>query len=299
MTTVTYPAITPATAFGLCAVVDSNANYPAGWQACSSWGSSVEKDGIYAIVAQNKSTEQLAIAIQGTQNALDFLKDFHVIPQVQFEPISGAAIASGSNHGLNALLAMTNNSGETLQSFLESLNSGTYLLVTGHSLGGNLASVLTPWIAANISAFGGGGSISSLPANLNAITFAAPTAGNAAFASFLNNNSANYQAYFNTNDVIPYAWATSGEWNVSNVDNLFPSPGPNPAPSNIQGIISEKISMMKLAKVSYTQTNGNTFSFAPIAASGSDPWIWEMEYQHNYAYCTQFLGPNAGCTTPT
>ena len=299
MATFTYPSIDAATAFALCAVVDSGASYPAGWQACSSWGTSVENDGVFAIVAQNTNTEQLAIAIQGTQNGWDLLKDFHVIPQVQFAPINGAAIASGSSNGLSALLAMTNQSGETLQSFLESLNTGTYLLVTGHSLGGNLASVLTPWIAANIAAFGGSGQpLSSLPANLNAITFAAPTAGNEAFAAFLNDNSANYQANFNTNDVIPYAWATSGPWNVSNVDNLFPSPGPNPAPSQVQSLIAVKIKEMKIAKVSYTQTNGTSFAFATVPGSGDAPWMWEMEYQHNYAYCVQFLGTQGGCQPP-
>lgn len=245
-----------------------------------------------------------ALAIQGTQTGTDLLNDFQVNPQPAFPIISGAAIAIGSQDGLNDILALqrtSDGSVKTLQDFLMNLTQGSQLLVTGHSLGGNIASVLAPWIAANVPAFGGngGGEITALPPGLSTITFAAPTAGNEAFASFLNSQS-NYQANFNANDVISHVWAASPPWSAFDIDNLFPSPGPNPAPGSVQTLIKDKMNDLAKAGISYTQTNGITFTFPTVAAPGdvNAPWMWELEYQHNYAYCMQFLGANANCQPP-
>lgn len=281
---------------------------PTGWGPCPQWGESVANQGIYAIVAENPSIGQLAIAIQGTQNIWDLIKDFKVVPQPAFPPIAGAAIAQGSQDGLTKLVAMQNTGGQTLQEFLNSLPQGTCLLVTGHSLGGNLASVLAPWIAANIPAFNPNlsGPLSALPANLNTITFATPTAGNAAFANFLANQT-NCQAFFNQNDAIPYAWATTCPWAISHINCLFPAPGPSPAPQIVQKIIQDKVKQMQDSHVSYTQTPAQTFTFTPAAppTGAKDPWGgelgqwgWELAYEHNYAYCVTFLGPHAGCKLP-
>ena len=238
----------------------------------------------------------------GQKDVRDLLSDFKVTPQEPFSLISGAAIAKGSQDGLDDILSLRrtkNGSVETLQDFLMNLAQGSKLLVTGHSLGGNIASVIAPWIAANVPAFGGngGGEITALPPDLTTITFAAPTAGNEAFASFLNGQP-NYQAHFNTNDVVPYVWAASGLWSVHDIDSLFPAPGPSPAPRLVQDILQNKLNAMASAGISYTQTNGNVFAFPTVTAGGNDPWMWELDYQHNYAYCMQFLGTTGNCKPP-
>src|SRR4051812_22497511 len=175
------------TLYGLCAAVDGpDTKDPPGWLRV--WKPPAVGTGNYAVVFQQYQEilplPMYAVVVQGTHNEADILEDFAIVPQVPFPPIGGtAAIAQGSSDAMGEVLALANASGQTLQAYLQALPSGVSLVVTGHSLGGNVASVLLPWIAANIPAFGPNTSpLTSLPTNLFAATFAAPTAGNLAFA---------------------------------------------------------------------------------------------------------------------
>jgi triacylglycerol lipase len=295
---------TASVAYALCSYVDgATTTLPASWKPI--WVPDRDVKGHTATVFRMFPISEtlqpvFGLAIQGTETFMDLVNDFQVNQQPAFPIISGAAIAIGSQDGLNDILALTHTSGgtvQTMQDFLMSLPSCT-LLVTGHSLGGNIASVLAPWIAANVPAFGGQGGqpITGLPPSLATMTFAAPTAGNDTFASFLNGQS-NYQAYFNANDVVPHVWAASGPWSAFVIDGLFPSPGPNPAPGFVQTLIKDKMNNLAKLGISYTQTNGTTFTFPTVAAPKND-WYWELDYQHNYAYCMQFLGKAGNCKPP-
>ena len=305
--------ITPNTAYALCEFVDTidstTAPYPLtpGWQII--WEPVVSSGTCYAIVLQateptdrngnSRLLPMYAIAIQGTQNRVDAVFDMAVTPQLPFAPISGAQIGQGSTDALNCILNLAGtNHGVTqsLREFIYSLGADDNLFVTGHSLGGNITSVLTPWIASNVPAFGGSMSpLTHLPPNLCAMTFAAPTAGNAVFATFLNNNPISYQAFFNSNDVVPNAWAITGGLNLNRINALYL---PTPIPGSVKTLLASKKLAMAQAGVAYAQTNGVTFTFPlGIPPTGtSDPWIWQVGYQHNNAYCAQFLG-SASCGT--
>ena len=136
-----------------------------------------------------------------------------------------------------------------------------------------------------------------LPHNLSAMTFAAPTAGNLEFATFLNNNPISYQAFFNSNDVVPNAWAITGGLNLNRINALYL---PTPIPGSVKTLLASKKLAMAQAGVAYAQTNGVTFTFPlGIPPTGtSDPWIWQVGYQHNNAYCAQFLG-SVDCAPPS
>jgi triacylglycerol lipase len=87
-----------------------------------------------------------------------------------------AWIAGGTADGLGVIQSVTWN-GSQLKDWLTNFlaqpgNSSTFLIVTGHSLGGCLTSVVAPWLKATLP---------KAPAMLP-MTFAAPSAGNAAFA---------------------------------------------------------------------------------------------------------------------
>lgn len=317
-TTVTVDA---RVAYGLCSYVDGGGTgLPSGWKP--TWiptpGSTADYSECFqaqipvVIPPANLVWIPLplfALVIQGTHGKMDVMEDFDVVPQMSFPPIAGAAIAAGSQQGLQLLLAREGTSDgktESLQQYLESIPAGSSLLVTGHSLGGNLASVAAPWIAANVPAFGPNQQpLQMLPPHMMAITFAAPTAGNAAFAQFLNANPASYQAHFNQNDVVSNVWAQSGPLQIANIDHLFPAPGPSPAPSPVQKLLNNKITEMNGAGVAYTQTNGTIFAFPPAEPPAEKrpfeedkKWLWELGYQHNYAYCVTFLGADA-CKPPS
>jgi hypothetical protein len=241
-----------------------------------------------------------AITIQGTQNAADVVFDMAVTPQLAFDPIENAQIGKGSNDALNCVLNLvqtTNGETQSLQEFIESLSPDDELFVTGHSLGGNLTSVLTPWIAFNVPAFGGSMlPLTYLPPNLCAMTFAAPTAGNLEFATFLNNNPISYQAFFNSNDVVPNAWATTGALNLTRINNdLYLQD----VPESVSTLLFSKKVEMTLAGVAYTQTNGTIFTFPLGPTDGtSQTWLWQVGYQHNNAYYAQFLG-SVECAPPS
>ena len=84
-----------------------------------------------------------------------------------------AHVASGTLDGLAIIQALTAN-GQTLGQFLtaffsQAANANVTILVTGHSLGGCLATIVAAWIRILLPSFRGA---------IQPITFAAPTAGN-------------------------------------------------------------------------------------------------------------------------
>jgi hypothetical protein len=102
---------------------------------------------------------------------------------------------------------------ESLESFITAAPEGTSVLITGHSLGGCLASALAPCVADwRGSAFG-----------ISVYTIAAPSPGNAEFADYYNalftdhsGRSAAFR-FFNSLDVVPNAWAS-----LATVETYYP-----------------------------------------------------------------------------
>jgi triacylglycerol lipase len=94
------------------------------------------------------------------------------------------------------------------------LPSVAEIIVTGHSLGGALATVFAPWLHYQLSS-------TAKTTNIKVYTFAAPTAGNQAFANMYNSKFSQSFRYHNDIDVIPKAWA-----DLSGIKELFPAPGP-------------------------------------------------------------------------
>lgn len=277
------PSISTNTAWALCSYVDSGGSVPSGWSSVFTPTSS--NGGNYAAVFQY-TDGTYALVIQGTKNFLDSKEDLDVETQVAFQYVTGAQISNGSNTGMGNVLGLVNSSNTPLGTFLKKLPANSQLLITGHSLGGNLASVFAPWVAANVTAFGGTSPVSQLPSSIQAITFAAPTAGNAALATFLNNQS-NYQAYFNSNDVVPHVWGTAEPLNAYDIQNLYSSQGGPACPSYVWNMISNKLSAIKQNGYEYAQTNG-TFFKGPIQTGSGETWLDEMSYQHNTAYANQY-----------
>jgi hypothetical protein len=115
---------------------------------------------------------------------------------------------------------------ESLEPFLMAVPEGTPILITGHSLGGCLASVLAPCVA------DWRGSASSLAD----YTIAAPSPGNVDFAAYYNtlftdpSGHSTAFRFFNSLDVVPNAWAT-----LATVMTYYPPL--IPCPSDIDKIV--------------------------------------------------------------
>ena len=187
----------------------------AGWQVV--WGPGLTGDRANMMfVAGNTDLNQYVVSIRGTDWSfwLDWLEDLaSLLPLIPFPFLvqpAGADIkvAAGTLVGLAELTQMTGDAAGTdsnLATFLQQLPADADVMVTGHSLGGCLASVAAAWIA---SLFGGA-------TRLKTYTFAAPSAGNKAFADYCNalfidsdtNTSKAFRIY-NSLDSVPNAWAS-------------------------------------------------------------------------------------------
>ena len=200
------------------------AGYPS-WRVV--WGPALNADRsnlLYA--ARNSQTGQLAVSIRGSDfsfwlNWIEDLAVLRVVPYNEFVPTAGntAQIAFGTAVGLRQILRAQDGT-ESLESFLTAVPEGTPILITGHSLGGCLASVLAPCVA------DWRGSASSLAV----YTIAAPSPGNAEFAVYYNtlftdpSGHSTAFRFFNNLDVVPNAWAT-----LATVMTYYPPMVPSPS----------------------------------------------------------------------
>lgn len=181
-------------------------------------------------VVNNPQTGEYAVAIRGTAptwsigGLVQLYEDLDVNTTVAwvYPPSStNPQIAHGTNVGLNDLLGMSSANGGASQTLIEYLSanaSAATVYVTGHSLGGCLASVLAQYL------------VYELPkATVVPYTFAAPTAGNQAFADLFNDLSQSYR-YYNSLDAVPRAWG-----NLAEIKSLYGSAVP--CPLTYKGII--------------------------------------------------------------
>src|SRR3712207_4397329 len=192
-----------------------------GWQVA--WGPENSSDGANLVfVAQNTSpdVQQYAVCIRGTvwTSLQDVLEDMEVSTQL---PLvignrSFGNIAKGTSDGIGEILGIESGS---LQAYLQGLPSSADIVVTGHSLGGCLATVLACYVASWRTEGSSG---------LYVRTFAAPTAGDASFASAYDalwprpvvGSLPNSIRFYNQLDVVPMAW-----WAVSQSPGIYKTHG--------------------------------------------------------------------------
>ena len=187
------------------------------------WGPATDEDGgNLAYVAQNATSNTYAVAVRGTYPEMglgllaELIEDLDVftLKTWQYPPVTGAAIAGGTVDALNAIAAMQSG-GVSLAQFLikQAVPGNAKILVSGHSLGGCVASVAAPWLRHELQVAGYAGTITPY-------TYAAPTAGNRCFADWQSQNFPGVRV-LNTLDLVPMAWANLLEMQTRNR-----SPGP-------------------------------------------------------------------------
>lgn len=196
---------------------------------------------------------------------------------------SGVYVADGTLAGLETLQGLTSGN-QGLLNYLEGYltnpaNDNPVLVVTGHSLGGCLTTVTAPWLS---SAFAQDGVRSPIvPA-----TFAAPTAGNQAFADYYTSTFGYCPRYYNQLDVAPDAWS-----NLDGVYTLFDQCGVL-LPDVVLAGLDIMIGAMDVFGVSYAQ-QGSMNTPLPGACDVSDAsidWFTEADYQHGTGTYMALLG---------
>jgi hypothetical protein len=219
------PSDAPATQLADMSTALSNSALPTGGQWEIAWGPA-DLGGNLMYIAQLQGTSSgstVAVVIRGTifDFPSDLLDDTEVATQVAlpFPPPSGfsenAKISFGAGQAWMNLASMIPSVGDSSVDafqFLKGLTGPVSVLVTGHSLGGQLATVAAVWIAGFLSS-----------ADVQVITFAAPTAGNPDFqGSFDSLFQGKAVRYFTNLDIVPRLWVPTGDFDLDSIEQLFP-----------------------------------------------------------------------------
>jgi hypothetical protein len=200
-----------------------------------------ERDGFFAYAAVEQDTGTCAVAVRGTNPGatLEFienvLNDIDVFRSRRWDPkiADGAMISNGARAGLEVLLTLTAG-GETLAQHLERLPASTPIVVTGHSLGGCLASVLAFRLFGMLTG-----------RSIRPITFAAPSAGNEKFCDVVQQAFPHAERYFNRLDLVPMAWH-----DLDRLGKLYDAPGPR-CPAAFADVVA--LARGRLQGLGYTQ----------------------------------------------
>lgn len=195
-----------------------------------------------------------------------------------------AWIAGGTADGLAIIQSLTW-SGQSLKDWLASFlaqpgNNGTLLVVTGHSLGGCLSSVVAPWLKATLP---------KAPTMLP-MTFAAPTAGNDAFAAGFTRLFPSSYRYQNPLDIVPLAYES-----LPAIIHLYDQCG-----LAIPWEMSDAIGAMErlINGLTYKQPPSHAPPL-PVKCYKTTSWYDEGAYQHHTTtYMNLLDGVNFGGISP-
>ena len=158
---------------------------------------------------------QYAYCIRGTVlepwNLLEDILDSIGLHDVPWDGFPGAQISEGMIMGWRNLTA-ANDGGQTAVEFLKGVLPGSQLIVTGHSLGAMLATVMSVYLHHELSP-----QLQVVP-----YTFAAPTAGNKEFADAYGHLFGGAGRYFNNLDLIPKGFEYD---DVASIKSLYPCDG--------------------------------------------------------------------------
>lgn len=172
------------------------------------------QDSLMYLVQNIQDPSQYVIAIRGTNHVSDLdwlMDDLDVLQQMPWPP--GAApekmtgqISESTSIALQVLLNMTAEN-QTLLQYLDSI-TGTALdlWVTGHSLGGCLASALGLYLTEDTADWA-----QTSGSTVSCVTFAAPTAGNGEFAALVDNafSATTFDRVQCSFDIVPLAWSAA------------------------------------------------------------------------------------------
>jgi hypothetical protein len=248
------------------------------------------RDNTIYIVQSIKDKSQYVIAISGTNpyEVTDWIfEDFlvaHTHPWRYGNCPSDARISSSAALSLAILQNVKPCQGIPganlrLIDFLSKASSASSVTVTGHSLGGEMASTTALWLADTQ----GDRWDRQKNAKLYAYCYAGPTAGNGSWANYFHEQLGdNAHRIWNALDVVPHAWQVSG---LKQIPDLY-KPWIDP-PFWVKPLID--IAIRLVTDEGYTQIAAIEGDHQPLNGKVNTKPEWatftsQMAYQHVDAY---------------
>ena len=162
-------------------------------------------NGNYAVIVKDKSADRYALVIRGSvmqfsnegfQNFI--LQDFNIFRIKEWnyaDTVKEAYISSGAWIGFQNLLQLKDKqTGLGIKEFIaQKIPATSSVVITGHSLGGNLAYPMAGYLKKELPA--------GKKLNLQLITFGAPAAGNAAFVQDMEEKFPAAERYVGSMDI--------------------------------------------------------------------------------------------------
>ncbi len=268
----------------------ANTNYTTNEKWVLDWGPALSPNlGNMMYIVKNTSTTptMYAIAIRGTDWCFptNWKQDILVWNFERYPYGSSLdSVAEGTLDGLNTLLGLRDSStGKTLVSYLNTIQGNNDMYITGHSLGGALATIMISWFLDN-----GYGS----RFKLKSYTFAAPSIGNPGYVAHFNQiiNATGSESYrvINPLDLVPRFW--------NELDSVLIQQIPTLVPISITGVIGSIEEYLSYYNIVYQnagirQTLGTIFPFC--TSSGFEKYKCWVAFEHDHnTYLTLLKAPN-------
>ena len=173
-----------------------------------------------AYVARKRGTNTYAVVLRGTVGSFSSFREDIPTGQTSFGfglP-ANAKVSSKFDRAFKGMLATPDPTTNTLLAdYLRTtaLTGSLNLYVKGHSQGGGLAPMMTAWMQNERKDWSGSNH------QITNFTFAAPSAGNPAFAEWIENNTTTYLVR-NPLDIVPHGYATPGQLITKGIPSRVP-----------------------------------------------------------------------------
>lgn len=243
-----------------------------------------ESDLIY--IARGPATtygRKYAVVIRGTvwtvKSVLQNLElELVDLPWKDPDAPAAAKISKGICEAFNRIRAMEQQfPNETLSAldFLKKQGNQNEIMVTGHSLGGCLASVIPLWLRTELQTSG---------AVIKPYTFAGQSAGNQNFADYFQTVFKENIRFFNKLDIVPRLWNYD---TLDSIKSLYPTPGPKC--DDFWKVIIDA-AMTEAGHNYFQPDNGTEFNGKVYDEKGWFEFTSEVEAQHNHIYYMYLAG---------
>ena len=249
------------------------------------WGPvTYESDLMYIVQGpQTQYGRKYAVVIRGTiWTPTSILQDLELslenLPWNDPNAPSGTKISHGIVKAFNRLLTMSQKAPgggqETALQFLQRQKGRNEIIVTGHSLGGCLASVVPLWLKTELSSKGD---------VIRPYTFAGQTAGNQDFANYFASTFKNPIRFYNQLDIVPRLWNYD---TMESIKQLYPN-GPK-CDWFYTGLVDA--AQLAAGHNFFQPSNGTSLPGKVYDENGWFPFADEIEAQHDHIYYMYLMG---------